>query len=260
MDLDNTILQQRMPYTSLSKLGINKEAADSLPNEFKQSLCKGETTPLIKVNVKTANGKVVSIPLKLQLTGNLDNNPSMKVYPVKANISQETLNRINLNKSEAEQLNKGMILLKAVEKDGRKQMQLLQLDHETKSVISKSMSEVMIDKVINNIEKIKDIQLGTQQKEQAREGKPIELNVGDQKVTVGVDLREPQGFKVMKGDMDEWNRQKMMRYDDLHPEYIGLVQTDKNRWEYQQVVDAQSKERAIKLGGQQENRSSGMKM
>lgn len=27
-----------------------------------------------------------------------------------------------------------------------------------------------------------------------------------------------------------------MEYDDAHPEFIGLVQTDKNRWEYQQVM------------------------
>ena len=38
-----------------------------------------------------------------------------------------------------------------------------------------------------------------------------------------------------------------LRYDDQHPEYLGLVMTDKNRWEYQQVVDWQSHERAIRL-------------
>lgn len=75
----------------------------------------------------------------------------------------------------------------------------------------------------------------------------MELNVGDKKVSVGIDLKEPQGFKVIKGDMKEWERQQKLRYDEQHPEYLGLVQTDKNCWEYQQVVDKQSVERAIKL-------------
>lgn len=47
--------------------------------------------------------------------------------------------------------------------------------------------------------------------------------------------------------MKEWERQQKLRYDEIHPEYLGLVMTDKNRWEYQKVVDRQSVERAISL-------------
>ena len=79
------------------------------------------------------------------------------------------------------------------------------------------------------------------------EGKPVELNVGGEKVSVGIDLREQQGFRLIKGDMKEWERQQKLRYDEIHPEYLGLVMTDKNRWEYQKVVDKQSVERAISL-------------
>ena len=101
-----------------------------------------------------------------------------------------------------------------------------------------------------------DIELGTQQKQAVRDGKPMELNVGGEKVTVGIDLKEPQGFKVVQGDMKEWERQQKLKYDELHPEYIGLVMTDKNRREYQQVVDRQSTERAIKLSLSQKDKES----
>ena len=84
----------------------------------------------------------------------------------------------------------------------------------------------------------------------------MELNVGGEKVTVGIDLKEPQGFKVVQGDMKEWERQQKLKYDELHPEYIGLVMTDKNRREYQQVVDRQSTERAIKLSLSQKDKES----
>ena len=93
------------------------------------------------------------------------------------------------------------------------------------------------DEKLAEMEKVKDIGLGWGQKEAAALGKPVELEVGDQKVTVGVDLREPQGFKVMQGDMEEWKRQQAIRYDDAHEGYMGYVQTDENRWEYKQVVD-----------------------
>lgn len=71
-------------------------------------------------------------------------------------------------------------------------------------------------------------------------------------MSVGVDLKEPQGFKVIQGDLKEWERQQKLRYDEQHPEYLGLVMTDKNRWEYRQVVDKQSQERAVRFGSAKE--------
>ncbi|WP_290396866.1 DUF3945 domain-containing protein, partial [uncultured Duncaniella sp.] len=111
-------------------------------------------------------------------------------------------------------------------------------------------------------EKVNDIELGTQQKQQVREGKPVELNVGGEKVSVGIDLKEPQGFRIVNGDMKEWERQQKLRYDEQHPEFIGLVMTDKNRWDYQKVVDKQSTERAIKLDPTKkvESNAGGLKM
>ena len=96
-------------------------------------------------------------------------------------------------------------------------------------------------------------------------GKPVELEVGDQKVTVGVDLREPQGFKIVKGDMEEWKRQQAIRYDDAHEGYMGYVQTDENRWEYKQVVDRLRHEESIQLSEKEkkenkEKKKQGLKM
>ena len=78
-------------------------------------------------------------------------------------------------------------------------------------------------------------------------------------MSVGVDLREPQGFKVIKGDLKDGNGSRKIRYDELHPEYLGLVQTDNNRWEYRKVVDRQSQERAMKLHSPKENVSQSLK-
>ena len=61
--------------------------------------------------------------------------------------------------------------------------------------------------------------------------------------------------------MKEWETRQKIRYDKQHPEYLGLVMTDKNRWEYQKVVDAQSKERAFSLHPhREEKRTNGLKL
>ena len=153
------------------------------------------------------------------------------------------------------------MLRRPVDVDGEKTQQYLQLDPETKSIIHRRVTEVEIERKLKDMEKVNDIELGIRQKQQIREGKPVELNVGGEKVSVGIDLKEPQGFKIVKGDLREWERQQKLRYDDLHPEYMGLVMTDKNRWEYQKVVEHNSKERAIHLDpDRKKERGSGMKL
>mgnify|MGYP002226550420 CR=1 FL=1 len=231
---------ERLPYEKLAALGIDREKADSLPQEVKEKLASGEVTPLMQVSISARNGDIITLPLKLQLTTDQQGNPALMAYPVHAVLEKERNQVLQLSDQEAERLGKGEIIQKAVEVNGEKTRQYLQLDPETKSIFHRRVTDVQLEQKLKDMEKVNDIELGMQQKQQVREGKPIELNVGGEKVSVGVDLKEPQGFKVIQGDMKEWERQQKLRYDEQHPEFLGLVMTDKNRWEYQQVVDKQS--------------------
>ncbi len=151
---------------------------------------------------------------------------------------------LNLTQQEAERLARGEVIQKAVNVNGEKTQQYLQLDPETKSVIHKRVTDIKLEQRLKDMEKVNDIELGMQQKQQVREGKPVELNVGGEKVSVGIDLKEQQGFRLIKGDMKEWERQQKLRYDEIHPEYLGLVMTDKNLKDMEKVND-------IELGMQQ---------
>lgn len=246
MEIPNRNQQETLPYEKLAILGIDREKADRLPQDVKQKLLDGEVTPLVSVSINAHNGTVITLPLKLQLATDKEGNPTLIAYPVQREFSLEKGNELKLTQQEADALRRGEVLLKGIDINGEKTQQYLQLDPETKSIIHRRTTEVEIERKLKDMEKVNDIELGTQQKQQVREGKPMELNVGGEKVTIGIDLKEPQGFKVVQGDMKEWERQQKIKYDELHPEFIGLVMTDKNRWEYQKVVDSQSSERAIK--------------
>lgn len=236
-----------IPFEQLALVGIDRGKLASLPEDVRKQLLGGEVTPVIKTAVTTDNNNVVYIPAKLQIVRDSEGNPMLLAYPVRKDLHTE----LNLSDSQREDLKQGDVLV-----FGRR---YLQMDPETKSVINKPDSEV--DKALADVEKIRDIELGSQQKDAIRDGKPVELNVGGEKVTVGIDLREPQMFKIVKGDMDEWNRQKQMRYDEAHPEFMGLVMTDKNRWEYQRVVESQSTERVLELNPSKNTKqSNGLKV
>ena len=251
-------LEEEIPYEKLEKIGITRKGVLSMPKEIIEPLVNGQVTPLIMTRYKADNGKVIEMPMKLQLERAENGDVRLMTYQVRKDIERENP---KLTDKELEQVKKGEAVKKEVKEDGVRKQKFVQLDQETKSLIMKDAAAVKISEKLREMEKVKDIGLGANQKQAAIEGKPIELSVGDQKVTVGVDLREPQGFKVVNGDMQEWERQMKIRYDYEHEGFMGYVQTDENRWEYQKVVDKlASKEEISVREKKEEKKSSGLKL
>lgn len=242
-----------IPFEKFEKLGISKQDFLAMPKELADTVVNGRVTPLMNTRIHAENGKVIEMHMKLQLTRDDNENVLLQTYPMRKQID----NAYNLTDRELKKVEEGNIIKKEVTEDGEKKVKFIQLDQETKSLISRNVATVKLANKLRDMEKINDIELGANQKQAAQEGKPLELNVGDQKVTVGVDLREPQGFKIVNGDMKEWERQMKIKYDEEHEGFMGYVQTDENRWEYRQVVErlsgkqnAEIKEKEdIKIGG-----------
>ena len=242
-----------IPFEKFEKLGISKQDFLAMPKELADTVVNGRVTPLMNTRIHAENGKVIEMHMKLQLTRDDNGNVLLQTYPMRKQID----NAYNLTDRELKKVEEGNIIKKEVTEDGEKKVKFIQLDQETKSLISRNVATVKLANKLRDMEKINDIELGANQKQAAQEGKPLELNVGDQKVTVGVDLREPQGFKIVNGDMKEWERQMKIKYDEEHEGFLGYVQTDENRWEYRQVVErlsgkqnAEIKEKEdIKIGG-----------
>lgn len=242
-----------IPFEKFEKLGVSKQDFLAMPKELADTVVNGRVTPLMNTRIHAENGKVIEMHMKLQLTRDDNGNVLLQTYPMRKQID----NAYNLTDRELKKVEEGNVIKKEVTEDGEKKVKFIQLDQETKSLISRNVATVKLANKLRDMEKINDIELGANQKQAAQEGKPLELNVGDQKVTVGVDLREPQGFKIVNGDMKEWERQMKIKYDEEHEGFMGYVQTDENRWEYRQVVErlsgkqnAEIKEKEdIKIGG-----------
>jgi hypothetical protein len=246
-------LMDEIPFEKFEKLGISKQDFLAMPKELADTVVNGRVTPLMNTRIHAENGKVIEMHMKLQLTRDDNGNVLLQTYPMRKQID----NAYNLTDRELKKVEEGNVIKKEVTEDGEKKVKFIQLDQETKSLISRNVATVKLANKLRDMEKINDIELGANQKQAAQEGKPLELNVGDQKVTVGVDLREPQGFKIVNGDMKEWERQMKIKDDEEHEGFMGYVQTDENRWEYRQVVErlsgkqnAEIKEKEdIKIGG-----------
>ena len=237
-----------VPFDKFAKIGIYPKDLMRMPKDLRNAILSGELSPLMRVNVPVGDNSAVSIPMKIQLVHDKDGRLQLLTYQ----IHRELDNNLKLNDTELERVRKGDVIQKEFQEDGKRKMRYVQLDKETNALMYRDVATVNFEKKLQEVDRIKDIGLGIGQKEALVSGKPVELEVGDQKVTVGVDLREPVGFKVMQGDMEEWKRQQAIRYDDAHEGYIGYVQTDENRWEYKQVVDRLRHEERVGLTEREE--------
>jgi hypothetical protein len=233
MDGQTMFSSEQIPYGKFAKLGISEEKLRSMPESLRNTLMNGKVSPLIQAQIQTENGKVIGLPLKLQMVRDQTGTILLMAYPIRKTIA----NDMKMNSAELDRVSRGEVIQKEINENGIRIKNYVQLDRETKSLMQKSITQVGLAEKLREMEKINDIELGQNQKQAALDGKPIELSIGESKVSVGVDLREPQGFKVVNGDMKEWEKQQKMRYDIANEGFMGYVMTDENRWQYQQVVE-----------------------
>ena len=205
----------------------------TMPKEIKEKLLNGEITPLLEIRDQMDNGIVATMPVKLRLERSEDGKAVLMAYPV----SKDIVSDLKLTETERRNLQDGEVIKKDIREGNRTREMFLQLDQETKSLLKRDIKSVELEKRMDELEHVKDITLGQNQRQAIREGKPVELEVGDTKVTVGVDLRQNSGFKSIDGDMGEWKRQQEIKWDMANPGAMGYWQTDENRWEFKQTQE-----------------------
>lgn len=243
-DLDHPLM-----VAKFKNIGLSREDMKGLPEEIKLSLANGSLSPLVLLKIKQEENTFL-MPAKIKIgIDPLNNQPELYVYGVKNEIE----NSLNLNKNDFEEFKRGEIFLL---KENNETI-LLQIDPETKNILKLPARE--LDEKIRSVEKILDIELGKEQRDRIMEGKPVTLDVGGENVTLGVDLRQPNAFKTLQGDLREWERQKAIDYDIAHPEYLGLVQTDQNRWEYHMIQTKGFNNKELKEAPAQ-TKSAGLKI
>ena len=227
----------------------------SMPKEIKEKLLNGELTPLVEIRDHLDNGIIATMPVKLRLQRDTEGNAVLKAYPV----SRDIVSDLKLQEAEQKRLQAGEVIQKDIREGNRMRTMFLQLDQETKSLLKQEVNKAEIDKRIDELEHVKDITLGQNQRQAIREGKPVELEIGDTKVTVGVELSQNSGFKAIEGDLQEWKRKQQIAWDIATPGAMGYWQTEENRWEHKQTLE-KYKYKDDRKDSQQEERKSERKI
>ena len=250
-------LMNEMPWEQLEKLGITEEKFLDFPKDSIDRIMTGNTSPLMKMKFVDNDGNAMKVPESLNVFQNEEG-----IVPTKFRLLREAngkvrvelmprRNELNLmlgetaiTKEQLERLKNQESVRTAIRKFGKDEMCYVQLDSELNILQMTKEKEVIIPNAIG------DVTIGTEIEQRLREGKPVELEVGDTKVTVGVDLNARNGFRVVEGDMDLWKQRKLEQWDRITPGVKGYWRTTENGWDYKLHQDREQKQTIDRQSGQ----------
>lgn len=228
------------PWDELKSVGLTEESFLDLPKDSIDRIFTGNLSPLMKLKFMDRDGNPMQVPESMKLSQNPDG-----VVPTKFRLVRDAEGKVHvdlhpklsevsrkvgdteLSQKDIDRLKDSESLLMTVRKDGKDEKCYLQLDHDLNVVHTVREKDVLIPNAIG------DVVIGDKQAQQIREGKPVELEVGDTKVTVGVDLNARNGFRIVEGDMDLWKQRKLEQWDRVTPGVKGYWKTSENGWEYE---------------------------
>lgn len=217
---------KEIPFKELKNMGISKEAFLDLPKNAIDRLLTGRLSPLMMLRI-SSDKQAYSIPAKIALVRE-NGEVGIKIFPKRKEID----NSLNLSDKDMDKIKKGETIRIKTDKEDK----FVQLDPETKTLMSAKAKDIHIPDAIGNVI------VGGTQKEQMLNGNPVQIEVGDTKVTVGVDLNDRTGFKVINGDLDLWRQKKLIEWDRVTPGATGYWITSENGWEFQKHIEKKKKE------------------
>ena len=224
-----------IPYDQFARLGYDKKSILFMNKEDLKQLLAGKRTSLMEIDSVNGQKLTHSIKAKFSLVRDDNGRVNLIVHPVR----NEIQNDVKLNATQLEKLKKGQLVTKKI--DGENY--LIQLDKENNEILKTKVKDIVIPSHIEHIE------LGQEQKQKLKKGEPIILQADNKEFQVSVDLNARVGFKF--DQLQNQELEQKIKFDQEHPEYMGVVQTDENRDQYleyqRQTQQTQTEEKKQKL-------------
>lgn len=216
--MKQTFQEKDIPYEEFARLGYNKRDILFMNKEDLKQLLAGKRTSLMEINSVDGQKLGKSIKAKFSLQRDEDGKVKLIIHPVR----NEIQNDIKLNATQLEKLKKGEIVMKKINDENY----LIQLDKDNNELLKTKVKDIVIPSHIEHIE------LGQEQKQKLKKGEPIILVADNKEFQVSVDLNARLGYKF--DSLQNLEREQQIKFDQEHPEYVGILQTDENRDQYLQ--------------------------
>lgn len=153
-----------IPLKDFEKAGLN---VGNIPGGILTSLMQGEISQIVEIRPELKSGRKEALPVKLRLTRDKENKVKLMAYP----IHRDIVNNLKLNEQEQQRLREGDTIRKEIRNGQYSRQMFIQLDKETHCLMMRDERTINLDKRMDELEHVRDITLGQNQRQAIREGK-----------------------------------------------------------------------------------------
>lgn len=201
----NLFKMEELPYHVLLRFGLTQEMIEDLPMRILKDICNGRHSPVLPVRVSDENGQISESRTRFAVIRKEDSLADVVFYPVLKSSPLE-----NYTTEQQKELLEGKaIVADALQSDGRHGKAFVQIDPETKQVMS-----VPTPILARNLQVLaEELRLGSVEIKSMQHGDPLTLVIDDDAVTVGIDLTSPTGIRFCAGEGQKWKERDKRDWD-----------------------------------------------
>lgn len=179
MNSNKILPVENFPFDQFKLLGIDKDAVKKLPQTVLKALQSGNRTSLIQFNdfKVSENSQPITLNAKLSIATDADGKPKLKIHPV----NLEANNYLGLTEKEIAHITKdplNVIPKMVLDKKGELIDSFVSLDTTTNEYIAVKRESIKAPEAIN------DITLTEQQRNDFKNGKPIQIGKDNYRLDV----------------------------------------------------------------------------
>ena len=193
-----------IPFEVLASFGLSKEMVEDLPMKVLETLLNGQRTPLLPISIQDKKGNHVISSARLSLVRTEDGVDVM-FMPYGESTLLETFEL-----QQQEILRDGKVLYSEADD------LYYQLDGATHQIISMPAHVIQHNLGVLG----RQVDMEEEQKEAFRLGEVLTLEKYEAQVTIGLDLTQDVGIRMVEGGIERWN--EVVSQDDLPRYSFGI--------------------------------------
>lgn len=202
---------EQLPYGILAKFGLTQEMIEDLPQRVLEDIYDGRRSPVLPISVRNSDGEEILARTRFAFVRREDGETDVVFFP---QLKKSQLDRFLPEERKALQANRAIIAT-VTTAEGRQVQAFHQIDAGTNQILYVPTPVIGRNlELVANEMKLTPAELACLQK-----GLPITLMDGDSMYTVGIDLNERTGIRLVEGDERKWREEQRK---DIGPYTFGV--------------------------------------
>ena len=190
--------EDEVPYGILEQFGLTQEMIEDLPTDVYTDILNGRLSPVLPISIKDKDGRTVRARARFKLVRDAEDETDIVFHP---RLVRTELDRYSPDEQEA--LRSGKAIISHAPDDGTAKC-FVQIDTGTNQVIY-----VPTPVIGKNISHLMDVfELPPDKIRSLQEGDVVTLTEEDEEISVGIDLTEKSGLRLVLGDSRMWQKEK----------------------------------------------------